>query len=143
MRSFFLMKEGPPRVDSRSGDGLVCEIHATRSVGAAGAATTRLEVRIANTGTATWLASDAGHGGVSLGVHLYDEPGKLLQFAWMLVPLGSEREVAPGNVVGRTIALPHLVPGRYVVELDCVAAGVTWFSQRGSRPTRLPLDVIA
>jgi hypothetical protein len=38
------------------------------------------------------------------------------------------------------MTLPALKPGRYRVELDCVAEHVTWFAQAGSRPRTLEID---
>ena len=49
------------------------------------------------------------------------------------------REIAPGETVACRLTLPPLARGRYHLEIDCVAAGVTWFAQRGS--TTVALDV--
>ena len=53
------------------------------------------------------------------------------------------REVAPGETVACSLVLPPRAPGRYILEIDCVAARVTWFAQIGSTPARLPVDVVA
>jgi hypothetical protein len=39
------------------------------------------------------------------------------------------------------VRLPALAPGRYVLELDCVAADVTWFAQVGGEPRRIAVEV--
>jgi hypothetical protein len=53
------------------------------------------------------------------------------------------REVFPGEIVACRLAIPPQPPGRYVVELDCVASKVIWFSQVGSEPVRLPVEISA
>ena len=45
-------------------------------------------------------------------------------------------------MTGVRISLPAQPPGRYLLEIDCVAAGVSWFAQLGSQPARLTVDVI-
>ena len=49
------------------------------------------------------------------------------------------------NSKGETVAVSVHVPpqraGRYVVELDCVAAHVSWFAPLGSRPARVTIEV--
>jgi hypothetical protein len=40
------------------------------------------------------------------------------------------------------MTLPPLAAGRYLHEIDCVAASVAWFAQLGSQPAQLPLEVI-
>ena len=49
------------------------------------------------------------------------------------------REIAPGETVRCRLTLPSVAPGRYRLELDCVAAHVTWFAQAGSRPATVDL----
>jgi hypothetical protein len=39
--------------------------------------------------------------------------------------------------------LPPQPVGRYILELDCVASKVAWFSQVGSQPVRIPIDIAA
>jgi hypothetical protein len=39
------------------------------------------------------------------------------------------------------MSLPPQPAGRYSLEIDCVAAGVAWFAQLGSRPAQLVLEV--
>jgi hypothetical protein len=39
------------------------------------------------------------------------------------------------------MTLPHLAPGRYVVEVDCVSSRVAWFAQLGAQPVRIPVEV--
>jgi SAM-dependent methyltransferase len=145
VRSFFLYKEGAERIDSRSAAGLACEIAARLITSQAfeGQAII-VEATITNRGTAIWLPSDASFGGVAAGAHLYDGAGKLITFDLHWERLTEPpREIAPGESVTVRITLPPQAAGKYVIEIDCVAARVTWFAQAGSQPARLAVDVVA
>ena len=142
-RTFFLTKAGDERIDSRRAEGLDCHIHVPageRTVPAG--APIEIEALVTNTGTSTWLPWSAGHGGVGCGAHLFDGFGVLLAFDAAVSPIGDPtRETAPGETVAARIVLPAQREGRYVVELDCVAAHVSWFAPLGSRPVRVTVTV--
>jgi hypothetical protein len=77
-------------------------------------------------------------------VHVYDQAGQLLEFDCIRQRLTEPpRAIAPGETVACRLVLPPRAPGRYVLEIDCVAARVTWFAQIGSAPARLPVNVVA
>jgi SAM-dependent methyltransferase len=145
VRTFFLVKEGVERVDSRSIHALACRIDARVS----GAPLVEdqplvVDATVTNSGTAVWLPSEAHYGGVALGVHLYDASGKLLAFDFQRQRLAeSPREIAPGDTVRCRLSLPAQPQGHYVLELDCVASNVIWFSQTGSQPVRLAVDIVS
>jgi hypothetical protein len=145
VRTFFLFKAGAERVDSRSADALACRIDATLvSVPAIADQPLIVDATVRNSGGAVWLRPDADTGGVALGVHLYDAAGKLLVFDFRRQALTDPaREIAPGETATCRLTLPPQPPGRYILELDCVASKVTWFSQVGSPPIRIPIDVAA
>jgi len=144
VRSFYLLKEGVERADSRTAAGLACDVRATVAATLVQGKPVLVDAIVANTGTAWWLPSDAPLGGVSLGAHLYDETGTLAAFDFHVEPLADPpREIAPGETVRRRAVLPALAAGRYRLELDCVAARVTWFAQAGSRPATLSIEVPA
>jgi SAM-dependent methyltransferase len=137
-RTFFLFKDGEERLDSRSAAGLACEISATL------ADPLVIDAIVTNRGTAVWLPSGTPFGGVALGAHLHDKDGKLITFDLLWTPLTDPpREIQPGETLHLRMALPPQPAGRYVVEIDCVAAGVAWFAQLGSQPARLELEVVA
>jgi 2-polyprenyl-3-methyl-5-hydroxy-6-metoxy-1,4-benzoquinol methylase len=144
VRDFVLVKAGDVRADSRQSRGLACEIRpaTTRATAGAGAALV-LEATVTNTGRAYWLPSDAPHGGVSLGAHVYDdEHGTLVNFEAGRVPLGSPpRTIAPNEAVSCRLTISGLAPGRYRVEIDCVAERVTWFAQAGSAPAIVSVEI--
>ena len=141
VRNFVLIKSGDDRADSRTSKGLACEIRAPLPAATSGQAIV-VDVAVTNTGSAFWLPSTARPGGVSLGAHLYDANGALLDFDYARESLTDDpREIPPGESVARRLTLPALGPGRYTIEIDCVAEDVTWFALAGSRPARLDVDV--
>ncbi|HKR63102.1 MAG TPA: methyltransferase domain-containing protein [Thermoanaerobaculia bacterium] len=133
VRAFYLTKAGLEELDSRRPEGLRCEIEA--SVDASLVA----HVTLRNRGRATWLPSSDEFGAVWLGVHRYAADGTLADLEYARHALTSP--VAPGEEVSVTFQLPPLAPGKHVLEFDCVAAHVAWFSQVGSTPTRVTVDV--
>lgn len=132
VRDFFLIKAGAEEIDSRHSSGLRASIAASITNDL------RVSVTVRNTGRAKWLPSDALYGGVVLGGHLYSENGRLIRFDYVWQPL--PRALALQEETSFSFDLPPLEPGRYIVELDCVANKVTWFAQVGSEPARIELD---
>jgi SAM-dependent methyltransferase len=143
VRTFFLFKTGIERLDSRSVGSLACRIEAVmRDPSVAGHQPIVIEATVHNAGSGVWLTREWEYGGVSLGAHLYDESGKLIAFDLVRQPLTEPpREVPPGDVVTCRVTIPPQPAGRYVVELDCVASKVIWFSQAGSEPVRLAFQI--
>jgi 2-polyprenyl-3-methyl-5-hydroxy-6-metoxy-1,4-benzoquinol methylase len=141
-RSFFLTKAGGASPDSRTTAGLACRLTVDpppEPVLANQPST--FQVTVTNSGTARWLPW-GGLAGVAVGAHLYDAAGAIVNFDFCSQPPSDPvREIAPGETLKTPVTLPALPTGRYLVEFDCVAAGVTWFAQQGSRPVRLALDV--
>jgi 2-polyprenyl-3-methyl-5-hydroxy-6-metoxy-1,4-benzoquinol methylase len=144
VRSFFLYKEGSDRADSRSESGLGCDIRVTLvNTPDIEGEPLRIDATVTNSGSATWLPSDVAYGGVLLGAHLYDAGGALVSFDFATARLTDPpREIAPGETVDCSVRLQPLRPGRYLLQLDCVAAHVAWFAQIGSQPAIVPLDII-
>ena len=130
-RTFFLTKAGAEELDSRRTEGLRAVIEAQRDG-------MNVHVTVRNIGKAKWLDSHEPHGGVALGAHLHDASGNLvdLDYARTVLP----RPLGPGEEVTFDFTLPPLPPGRWIVELDCVAEHVAWFAQVGSTPTRLEIE---
>jgi ubiquinone/menaquinone biosynthesis C-methylase UbiE len=142
VRNFFLFKEGTERIDSRGPSGLAAEVVAAIIEPVAEGNPIVVDAAVTNRGTATWLPSDAQFGGVALGAHLHDAAGKLITFDLHRERLTAPpREIVPGETVRLRMSLPPQTAGRYLLEIDCVAAGVAWFAQLGSRPAQLALEV--
>jgi SAM-dependent methyltransferase len=144
VRTFFLIKKGAARVDSRWADHLASTVQATlASSPAVAGRPVLIDALVSNAGDAAWLPSNVSPGGVSLGAHLYDGSGQLLRFDMHREPLSAPpRTIAPGETIHCLMTLPPQQAGQYVIELDCVAARVAWFAPLGSRPVRLPIEVM-
>jgi hypothetical protein len=144
VRHFLLFKEGSERLDSRQVHGLSCKIHtAQASLTAIEGQPLLIDATVTNRGSAVWLPSDAPHGGVLLGAHLYDEAGTLLNFNAHSEPLTVPgREINAGETVTLRLALAPQRAGHYIVELDCVATRVTWFAQSGSHPATVLIEIV-
>jgi SAM-dependent methyltransferase len=135
VRTFYLVRDGQERADSRSARGLACGIRAA-------IAGTVIDATVTNTGTAVWLPWGTPRGGVGLGLHVFDAAGALVAFDFQVAPLTDPpREIDPGETVNCRVTLLPLPPGEYFVEIDCVAAQVNWFAQAGSQPARLALRI--
>jgi len=144
VRSFFLFKEGSERLDSRSTAGLTCDVAA--SLVASSVVEGQpivVDATVTNRGTAIWLSSNAPFGGIAVGVHLHDDAGKLINFDFHWERMTDPpREIAPGETASVRMSLPPQPPGRYLLEIDCVSAGVAWFAQLGSQPVQLAVEVV-
>jgi SAM-dependent methyltransferase len=143
VRTFFLFKEGAERLDSRAAGALACTLEAALvSRPALEREPMLVDVTVRNRGAAVWLRPEAEYGGVALGAHLYHASGKLLAFDFHRQHLTEpSREIAPGETVSCRLTLPPQPAGKYVVELDCVSSNVIWFSQVGSQPARIAIDI--
>ena len=98
---------------------------------------TSLAVTLTNTGTRTWPA--AGSQPVHLGYHLLAPNGFVLVWDGSRANLATD--VAPGQ--SATVQLPVSAPygGGYVLRLDLVQEGVSWFSGEGVLPDDLAVAV--
>lgn len=142
VRHFVLVKEGAEPNDSRRADGLGCDIRLAAPPVAIAGQPLVIDVMVTNRGSAIWLPSDVASGGVRLGAHLYDGSGALVDYNAGSASLATPpREIHPGETVSARVVIAPQPPGRYKVEVDCVAAGVTWFSQLGSQPLAVPVEV--
>ncbi|MBB3666010.1 SAM-dependent methyltransferase [Prauserella sediminis] len=152
-RMFVLRRDGVETPDSRAADGLRAELtfsdlEVTASTSGVGGTTVRGTCLLRNSGTRTWLPSDAAHGPVFLGARLRTADGMLsdrLADSGGRTPLPG-RGVAPGEEV--TVAVRLDVPGQLgdatgaapvAVEFDLVSEFVCWFSINGSAPVTVPL----
>jgi len=142
VRFFALEKKGAARLDSRTPEGLACDVRVTLASRPAAGQPIVVDAVVMNTGTAVWLPSRERRGGVSLGAHLYGGSGALVSFDFHAEALTSPpREILPGESVRLRVTLPPLPGGRHRLEFDCVASDVTWFAQHGAKPAVLELTV--
>jgi len=97
-----------------------------------------LNVAVTNTGLRVWPS--AGSQPVRLSYHWLSSDGSVAVWNGARAPL--PQEVAPGASV--TLALPVFPPtttGTYLLRLDMVEEGVTWFSTQGVPTSDLPFTV--
>jgi hypothetical protein len=139
-RTFVLFRGRQAGSDSTSSTGLSCDLTIAGPAAPTGAQGDRvLDVTVENTGSATWLPGDVPHGGVLVGAHLYNSDGHLLQFDFSSEAIPDR--LPPGGRANVRLELPSLAPGSYVIEVDCVALQVGWFSQWGSRVRQIRLEM--
>lgn len=143
--NFALVKGGAAAADSRSAAGLSCILHIVSAPGRVlPGAPVEVVIRVTNSGRATWLQLNEEVGGVGVGWRIFGADGAMLLSARSHEPLTvPPRAITPGESVDVRVVIPGLAEGRYRVEFDCVAAGVTWFAQAGSRPAIADIDVVA
>lgn len=141
VRTFFLHAGTQDAADSRLAAGLRAKIETPQAATGAAGQAVAIAATVTNAGASVWLPSDAGRGAVFLGAHIHAQ-GKLLTFdACRAAPASPSRPIARGESVDVRLLLPPLPAGEYLVELDCVAEGVTWFAQVGSSRATVRLTV--
>lgn len=143
-RTFFLYKGPRPVSAAEYRAGLLANLSVEpAAVRAVAGETFVLTASATNSGNSTWRPHGAGAGGVSIGAHLYDEHGAILRHSYHWEPLtpGDGRPIGPGKTVVREVTVRAPSPGRYLLELDLVAADVIWFGFNGSATPRVALEV--
>lgn len=104
--------------------------------------TITLNVRAENTGFVKWIAGavDGTPGIVSLGAHLLNAAGEVLQWEYgtrATLP----HDILPGATAEFILTLSLPKPsGYHVIELDLVADAVAWFEDLGNVPLRYELS---
>jgi 4-amino-4-deoxy-L-arabinose transferase-like glycosyltransferase len=101
-----------------------------------------LRVRVKNVSPIVWLARERGGGAyqVSLGDHWLDRGGKMLinddgRSALL-------RDLKPGETTELLLAVNSPAePGHYILEIDMLQEGVSWFGLVGSSTVRMPVEV--
>jgi len=140
-------RPAPPEPDRAPlpAKGFRARIEVLEAPAAAPAATPlRIRVRVRNESPIVWrthLAPD-DRGRISLGNRWHAPGGDVLQWddGRALLP----RDLPPGTSVDLELAIvAPSVPGSYVLEVDMVQEGVSWFSLKGSQPARHPFTVTA
>jgi SAM-dependent methyltransferase len=141
----FTLCKGEHRPDSRCPNLMTADIRliepTTALLGTVGELQP-LYLEIQNTGDTRWLHQfDACGGFVSLGISLLDARGILLEADYFRFSLN--QPVDPGE----TIPLFFQVPmpdqhGLYTLRFDLVSEDVTWFSQYGSQPLEVKINIL-
>lgn len=101
-----------------------------------------LDVNVRNESNQSWAPRERGGGRyqVSLGNHWLDETGKtVINDDGRAVLLS---ELKPGESVNlKLVVNAPRNPGNYILELDMLQEGVSWFGLRGSTTVRLPVRI--
>jgi SAM-dependent methyltransferase len=114
-----LVIEGPLRpVEMKSGDRVV------------------ISLRVSNDSVFPWPSSAT----VNVGNHWLDRQGTVIVLDDGRTPLGRALEPKEELTLGVVVNAPDR-PGRYILEVDLVEEGVAWFSDRGSRTSRVDVEV--
>jgi hypothetical protein len=101
-----------------------------------------LRILVTNRSSVTWLARERGAAPMQLyvGNHWLDVTGRDIVHDDGRAPL--TRNVAPGETIELELVLnaPKLA-GNYILELDMLQEGVSWFAPQGSMTVRLPMKI--
>jgi SAM-dependent methyltransferase len=101
-------------------------------------AISKLAVVVRNASTAPWPDDRF----VNLGNHWRSVAGEMLRMDDGRAPMGAT--VRPGDMVELALEMQAPTePGAYLLELDLVIEGVSWFADRGSPTTTIPVEVVA
>lgn len=132
--------QSQPRQEALPDGAYRAELSADRpAFTAAPGAVVRLDVQARNVGQHSWPPSTNGLG-VGIGNHWCRPDGSVALNDDARAYLSAE--LAPGAEARMELAVTApAAPGRYVLELDMVHEGVTWFGERGSATVKIPVRV--
>src|SRR5579859_1015827 len=102
------------------------------------AAPLQAPVRVTNSSSFTWSAT--GTNPVRLGYHWIDLSGGVVVWDGQRSPLPADVPAGTTATVNAVIATPTK-PGTYVLQLDLVREGVTWFSTAGAPTANVTIAV--
>lgn len=98
----------------------------------------QLNIELLNQGSFIWLRG--GSNAVHLSYHVLDSEKKMLNYDNTRYEL--PRDMKPDDDVRINIGInPGLQAGDYILELDLVEEGVTWFGEKGSPTTLVKLHI--
>lgn len=102
--------------------------------------TVQLPLTVTNNGQMTWQAH--GRNNIYVSYHISSPDGKMIKYDNQRWPLSSD--VGPGRSSDLLVSLAANTfpqPGEYVITIDVVHEGVTWFASRGSRAATLKVTI--
>jgi hypothetical protein len=97
-----------------------------------------IPIVLRNTGTTSWRSS--GTHPVHASYHLFSPQGAVIQFDNARTSFATRVEPDESRIIHLRFSAPD-EPDPYLLEIDLVKQGVTWFKDRGSAAARLSLDV--
>jgi hypothetical protein len=143
-RTFYLYKEAKSVLRSTSGKGLSAKLSVSMpSLTFRSGETIGAEVRIQNTGEATWLPSGQEPGAVNLGYHLRNLLTGEYTLDYGRTVLGPpDASMPPGKSTSVRASIPSPQPGSYELTFDLVSERIAWFGDRtGSQPVTFQIVV--
>jgi SAM-dependent methyltransferase len=98
-----------------------------------------IDLTVRNSSWREWRSEQTPHP-ILLSYHWLDARRGPVEYDGLRTPL--PRPVPPGESCAVTMRVrTPAKPGRYVLEIDLVEEGVSWFSRAGTRPLRSPVRV--
>lgn len=99
-----------------------------------------IPLTIKNSGSKQWDSSVA-KGPVFITYHLLSDSNKTI-LKWDNPRTSFQKKILPEEVSLVNLRLPALSVGRYIVRIDLVAEGVTWFKDQGSKELDVIVDIV-
>jgi len=102
----------------------------------------KIKLKVKNLSDTVWPSKSlpGGEYAINLGDHWLDENGNML--IQDSDRSGLPHDVKPGEEVSMEINLTApSTPGNYILEYDMVQEGVTWFARKGSKTSRVNVQV--
>jgi len=99
----------------------------------------QLQVTLQNTGFLNWSSRDTKRP-VFISYHWQDCSGKTLIHDGIRTAFTKDIHSGEKTTVSVSIEPPDS-SGRYILAVDLVCEGVTWFSQTGNKPLSIPIHV--
>lgn len=100
----------------------------------------RIKLKVQNTGNSNWLPSGNNSGSVNIGVHLFDENIKLIDFDFLRHEF-SEKIIKPKDKIIFSIDIPlNKSANKAFFEIDLVSEQILWFAMNGSETIKLFVD---
>jgi len=123
--------QGSYQVKYRAYDGIKVPVQASQVF--------ELQVTLQNTGFLSWSSQDPDRP-VFISYHWRDRSGKTIVYDGRRTSF--HKEIRPGEEakVPVSVKAPDL-QGRFILEIDCVCEGVTWFSEAKNKALSIPVQV--
>ncbi len=97
-----------------------------------------IDVEVTNSGSSHWAPTNES--GIALGNHWLRRDGEI--HIWADGRVGLADGVAPGGTVTLSLSMTAPAePGEYLLEIDLVEEGVTWFKDRGSHCAFIEIEI--
>lgn len=101
-----------------------------------------ISMSVLNKGSRPWRHAVPGRRyATTIGAHLLDASGEVRKRDWCRANLPHDVPINQAVTV-QMLTPPIDTPGRYIIKLDVVLEGVTWYESKGSSPVLVTVDVV-